>query len=111
MRVLLNLQGLRFLAFILVFLDHTYRYLGMEKRIFHFGARGVEIFFVLAGFLMAYNYIDKDLDSSLKGALSFAFGKMKKFYVLHFLTFIYFSVNLLEDLSKEHLMNSNLLIF
>ena len=84
-----NLQGLRFYAFMLIFLNHSYGYLGISK-VFDFGARGVEIFFVLSGFLVAYNYADKDLDSSLKGSLIYMLRKVKKFYVLHIITFVCF---------------------
>lgn len=61
----------------LIFLNHSYGYLGISK-VFDFGARGVEIFFVLSGFLVAYNYADKDLDSSLKGSLIYMLRKVKK---------------------------------
>lgn len=90
MKVFNNLQGLRFVAFALVFLNHTYWYLGMNKKIFDFGARGVEIFFVLAGFLVAYHYSDKELDCTLKGSFSCMYSKLKKFYVLHLMTFVCF---------------------
>lgn len=40
-----SIQGLRFIAFLLVFLNHSFWYLGMSK-FFDFGARGVEIFFL-----------------------------------------------------------------
>lgn len=86
-----NLQGLRFYAFMLIFLNHSYGYLGISK-VFDFGARGVEIFFVLSGFLVAYNYADKDLDSSLKGSLIYMLRKVKKFYVLHIITFVCFFI-------------------
>ena len=85
-----NLQGLRFIGFLLIFLNHSYWNLGIGK-VFDYGARGVEIFFVLSGYLVAYNYIDKDLDSSIKGSLNYVYKKLKKFYVLHLFTFVCFS--------------------
>lgn len=84
-----NLQGLRFLAFLLVFLNHTYGIIGIEK-IFDFGARGVEIFFILSGYLTAYNYHGKIMDASIRGSILYASKKLKKFYLLHFVTFLAF---------------------
>ena len=84
-----NLQGLRFIGFLLIFLNHSYWDLGIGK-VFDFGARGVEIFFVLSGYLVAYNYTDKDLDSSFKGSLNYVYKKLKKFYALHLVTFVCF---------------------
>lgn len=87
-----GLQGLRFISFLLIFLNHSFWYLGISK-IFDFGARGVEIFFVLSGYLVAYNYSDREFDDSLKGCFSYAYKKVKKFYLLHFITFILFLYN------------------
>ena len=43
MTTLNNLQGLRFLAFILIYLNHAYGLISTGK-IFDYGARGVEVF-------------------------------------------------------------------
>lgn len=48
---LLSLQGLRGIAFLLVFLSHV--------QILHSGNFGVAIFFILSGFVMYYTYHDK----------------------------------------------------
>jgi len=84
-----SLQGLRLLAFLLIYLNHSFWLLGIGK-IFDFGARGVEIFFVLSGFLVAYNYGDRVFDCSWKNCTLYAYNKLKKFYILHFITFLLF---------------------
>ncbi len=43
MPTLNNLQGLRFLAFILVYLNHAY-WMVSSSKLFDYGARGVEVF-------------------------------------------------------------------
>lgn len=100
-----GLQGLRFIAFLLIFLNHSFGYLGISK-IFDFGARGVEIFFVLSGYLVAYNYGDREFDDSLKGCLSYAYKKVKKFYLLHFITFMLFLYNPLMQCIRGGLTSS-----
>ncbi len=74
------LQGLRALAFLGVFLNHSVG--GMACT----GAAGVSVFFVLSGFLMTYSYWDS---AKLNGKLSliegiaFAWRKIRKLYPLH----------------------------
>lgn len=82
-----NLQGLRALGFLFIFLNHCYWLISKTKP-FDFGARGVEIFFVLSGFLIAYHYSDKNLPGSWKDSWAFMIQKLKKFYVLHIITFL-----------------------
>ena len=84
-----NLQGLRFFAFLLIFLNHSYWYLGISK-VFDYGARGVEIFFVLSGYLVAYNYCDKEIGNTFNDSVHYVYKKLKKFYVLHIVTFVCF---------------------
>lgn len=82
-----SLQGLRFLGFLLIFLNHAGWLLWSEKY-FDFGARGVEIFFVLSGYLVAYNYRNAEFAYDLKSSFLYMLSKAKKFYFLHFLTFL-----------------------
>ena len=90
MTTLNNLQGLRFLAFILIYLNHAYGLISTGK-VFDYGARGVELFFVLSGYLIAYGFANKNnelVDSSWKACFSYLKNKLKKFYFLHILTFL-----------------------
>lgn len=86
-----NLQGLRFIAFLFVFYNHSCWLLNTDT--FYLGARGVEIFFCLAGFLIAMHYHDSNLGGTLLDSYQYCTNKMKKFYVLHVTTFVCFFVS------------------
>lgn len=75
-----------FFAFFLIFLNYSYFFF-TKCKLFDFGARGVEIFFVLSGFLMAFNYGDKDVDFSWKASTQYMLQKVKNFDSLHLATF------------------------
>ena len=85
-----NLQGLRFLAFLFVFYNHSCWLLNTQT--FYLGARGVEIFFCLAGFLIAMHYHDANSGVNLLDSCKYCINKIKKFYVLHITTFVVFFV-------------------
>lgn len=84
---IVNIQGLRFIAFLLIFLIHSVHIAGYE-RLFDYGGRGVEIFFVLSGYLMAYNFSEIKITYNLKSSLKYMLQKVRKFYILHLITFI-----------------------
>lgn len=76
-----SIQTLRFLACLCIFSHHCYIY----DNVFW----GVEIFFVLSGFLMAYSYYPRPaLDRRPIASLRFAAKKVKKLYPLHILTML-----------------------
>jgi peptidoglycan/LPS O-acetylase OafA/YrhL len=75
-----SLQGLRTLAFCGIFLEHS----GRVK----LGSWGVACFLVMSGFLMYYNYCDRDLEVSFKSNLKFAAKRVRTLYPIHVLTFI-----------------------
>lgn len=97
-----NLQGLRFIAFLFVFYNHSYTWLGSNK-IYDLGARGVEIFFVLAGFLVAYHYSNSELQNSIKASINYVYKKCKKFYVLHIITFVCFFCSAVYENSQKRI--------
>lgn len=82
-----SLQGLRFLGFLFIFLNHA-GWLLWSNKYFDYGARGVEIFFVLSGYLVAYNYRNAEFDYDLRSSFLYMLSKAKKFYFLHLLTFL-----------------------
>ena len=80
------LQSWRFLAFLTIFIHHC---VGMVNINYGIAGLGVEFFFVLSGFMMAYNYWDKfDKKSTKKETWDFIVKKVKKFYPLLIVTIL-----------------------
>ncbi len=88
-----SLQGLRFAAFLMIFLWHA----GLSET----GELGVSIFFMLSGFLMYYSYSRKDLDTSFKASFKFGIGKIKRLYPLHLVTTLFMSYFAIKALVSE----------
>ena len=80
-----SFQGLRVIAFLLVFFSHCTGFLPLPSG--GHGAIGVEIFFVMSGFLMEVNAKDRD-GSLIRQCVDCARKKLRKFYWLHILTMI-----------------------
>lgn len=69
-----NLDGLRFFAFLIVFISHSILFLWNGKFAFAQGDLGVNFFFVLSGFLITYLlYFEKEISNG--------FIDIKKFYI------------------------------
>lgn len=75
-----SLQGLRAVAFLMVLLGHC-SVEGTE------GLSGVAVslFFVLSGFVSDYAYGSKELPNGLRHSIYFAWGRIRKLYILHLL--------------------------
>ena len=69
-----GLQFVRLFAFVCVFVGHTAGSLGA------IGSAGVSIFIVLSGYLMTYNYFDREIKTN---PVLFALRKIKTLYPLH----------------------------
>lgn len=80
-----SFQGLRVIAFLLVFFSHCNGFLPIPSG--GHGAIGVEIFFVMSGFLMEVNAKDRD-GSLIRQCVDCAGKKLRKFYWLHILTML-----------------------
>lgn len=91
-----SIQGLRFWAFFMIFLNHSFFFIADHKT-FDFGARGVEIFFVLSGYLMAFHYGSKTVGSSWVASWKYMIRKLKKFYALHIVTFCVMATYLIYE--------------
>lgn len=73
---ILPLQGVRAFAFLGIFLYHC--------GVFETGPWAVQVFLILSGFLMAYNYCDKmNGNYDFKFSMEFSIHKIKKLYPLH----------------------------
>lgn len=87
------LTGLRFFAALWVFMYHIGDiflknlfpefWANYYKILFHGGALGVDLFFVLSGFVIAYNYFDKFEDFAASRYASFLFKRLARIYPVH----------------------------
>ncbi len=78
---------LRICAALMVFVTHIWAFLPFK--IPDFGARGVEIFFLLSGFLMFHRYKDRRVEASLPNCLKFGIKKIRPYYFLHIITMLF----------------------
>lgn len=76
-----SLQSLRAFAFLAIFASHA-------DFPFLRASWGVSIFFILSGFLLFYNYCDKDIELSLRNSFEFAIKRIKRLYPLHIITMV-----------------------
>jgi len=93
--VLSNLTGLRFYAAMWVFLYHFSVYIGgLDAFLFNKGYLGVDVFFILSGFILTYAYHKSFFleDVSVKKYYNFLVKRFAKIYPLQILTFLIISV-------------------
>lgn len=78
-----TLTTFRFIAAFMVFLFH----LEMLSQ-FQLGAAGVQFFFILSGFILAYNYSSKLTEINRDSLMKFYRARFAKIYPVHVLTFL-----------------------
>lgn len=89
------LTGLRFAAAIIVFFSH-YNIPGLDGwalRVQGSGYSGVTFFFVLSGFIIAYNYLEKFESDPLKNTFQYFVSRFARIYPLYALCIIYPWIN------------------
>lgn len=100
---------IRVLGMIMIFLNHVWAYLPFK--IPDLGARGVELFILLSGFLLSYNYFNKINENvTIISNLNFALKHIKKFWVLHILT-LFIMLWLTSGFKESNLISILLNIF
>ncbi|MCG8315425.1 MAG: acyltransferase [Pseudomonadales bacterium] len=93
-----SLTGLRFIASMWVLMYHIGEVLLKNlfhdfwvlyyKPLFHGGAMGVDLFFVLSGFVIAYNYFDRFASTEKSNYLDFLFKRFARIYPVHLATLL-----------------------
>ncbi len=98
-----SLHGLRILCFYSLFAFHAgYSIISTDV-----GARVVEFFFIMSGFLMAYNHID-DMPATCEESYRILKKRIRNFYPIHILTFLLSLGLITEQLVNISLWKTNL---
>lgn len=80
-----SIIGIKAIAMLLLFWWHS----SIPRPTVDIGARTCEILFVVSGFLVGYNYFNRDVPATWKESIRYAAGKIIKFWPLHFATTIF----------------------
>lgn len=80
---------------LMIFINHCWVILPFH--IPDLGARGVELFFLLSGLLLTYNYYEHDFSCSFIKNIKFGVTRIRKFYLLHIITFILCLIQQIND--------------
>lgn len=109
-----NLDGFRFICFLLVFLFHSFHtdlkvikdstiYTLVKKEICNNGNVGVYFFFVLSGFLITYLALNERLENGTINVLKFWMRRILRIWPLYFVCLIigFFGFPLLKSISGE----------
>lgn len=83
-----SLSGIRFVFMVIIMLSHMEFlsdtcYGDQYNNYLHNASIGVDFFFILSGFMMCWNYEDRNIDATLKGSIMFWKKKIKKFYSIY----------------------------
>lgn len=105
-----ELTGLRGLAALFILINHiVLLYPVLRSSHFFpyfswFGIMGMDLFFILSGFVIFYNYADKILSDKKKGIFEFLAARFARLYPLYFIFIIfYFILNFLKSYNVEFL--------
>ena len=85
---------MKFLAIILILSWHLYNW---KIRRIDFGARMCEFLFVSSGFLVGYNYYQREMPATYEASFKYAYKHLRLFYPLHFINSIYCLFHLKVD--------------
>lgn len=83
-RYIASFELLRVIGMLMIFVHHTWAFLPFALP--DFGGRGVELFWVLSGFVTHYSCSDKNSGWSFTSIFKFVKRKMARFYPLHLIT-------------------------
>lgn len=92
-----SLQGLRTIGMLIIFMYHS-------GAIFD-GHLAVTFFFILSGFVMYYNYTNKDIKLTLKDSFEFTKNKMISLYIVHLFTFLLAAIIFYKDIINNFTFN------
>lgn len=93
---IMSLQGIKVIAFLMVFFSHAREYLPVD--IPDLGARAVELFIFISGFTMIYNHFS---DKS-NGFKSIYISKFKKYFPIHLITLIAMIPYMIIMITQNH---------
>lgn len=95
-----QLQFLRFLAFLNIYITHAEVWIFFKYPTSHCGTAAVSFFFMLSGLVTGFSSCGKDIRLSLREHSRYMWRKIKKVYPLYFFTTIYTFLYLgLQDLT------------
>ena len=104
---------IKFLAMIKIIKWHFYKW---DKISIDYGARMCEILFISSGFLVGYNYYDKNMVCDYATSFKYSYKHLRTFYPLTFLNILYGyfvgfgKIYNLNNLTKFSILISNLLL-
>lgn len=83
-----QLQFLRFLAFLNIYIFHTEQWQIFPIPVSHMGSASVSFFFILSGLVTGYSGYGKEVKLTLRDHRQYMMRKIRKIYPLYFLTTI-----------------------
>ena len=84
-----NLKYLGFHKFIGMYLIIRMHIYDNKTMPFDFGIRMCELLFISSGFLVGYNYYQKQIECNLKSSIKYAYKHLRSFYPYYLLNLFY----------------------